>query len=81
MVTPECSLLAACSCYSICYSLANTPADLLVYCLFKLFIIEDSPHLTITITSPVWGGHLYLRLTHIIPVIHYHIDCLMLSST
>ena len=81
MATPECGWLAASTCYSLCYSLDNIPAYLLVYCLFKLFIIEDSSHLTITVTSPVWDGHLYLRLTYIRPVIHYYIDSLVLSST
>ena len=42
-------------------------AYLLVNGLLKLFIVQDSSHLPITVTCPEWCCNLHLRLTHISP--------------
>ena len=52
---------------TVCINIEYIRAYLLMYCLLKLIIVDNSSHLPITIAGPEWSGHLYLRLTHISP--------------
>ena len=42
------------------------PADLLVYRLLKLLVVEDGPHLAVAVACPEGGHNLDWRLTHIL---------------
>ena len=42
-------------------------AYLLMYGLFKLLVVKNSPDLSIRVDRPVWGHNLYLAFTYIQP--------------
>ena len=48
--------------------LSHSRADLLVYRLLELLVVEDGPHLAVAVAGPEGGGDLYLGLTDIRPL-------------
>ena len=39
--------------------MTDSPADLLVYRLLELFVVDDGPHLAVAVARPEWGHYLY----------------------
>ena len=54
--------------------LGHSRADLLVYRLLELLVVEDGPHLAVAVAGPEGGGYLYLGLTDIRPLQFVPID-------
>ena len=54
--------------------LGHSRADLLVYRLLELLVVEDGPHLAVAVAGPEGGGYLYLGLTDIRPLQFVTID-------
>ena len=46
------------------------PANLLVYCLFKLLVVQDCSHLPVAVAGPVRCHYLHLGLAHVLPGDH-----------
>ena len=46
--------------------MTDSPADLLVYRLLELLVVDDGPHLAVAVARPEWGHYLYWRLADIL---------------
>ena len=63
------------------------PADLLVYRLLELLVVQDGPHFAVAVARPEGSHHLNSGLTHILsgklPELCWNVNCLkkLLSAT